>query len=68
MARRFAILAVGCLLLAAPASGDSGRSLGQVQASLSAARHKEARLSQQISGITANIRRLLGAGECGTVL
>jgi murein DD-endopeptidase MepM/ murein hydrolase activator NlpD len=60
MARRFAILAVGCLLLAAPASGDSGHSLGQVQASLSAARQKEARLSQQISGITANIRRLEG--------
>ena len=34
MARRFAILAVGCLLLASPASGDNGHSLGQVQAKL----------------------------------
>ena len=60
MVRRFAILAVGCLLLAAPASGDSGHhhSLGEVQAKLSAARQKEARLSQQISGLTANIRKL----------
>jgi murein DD-endopeptidase MepM/ murein hydrolase activator NlpD len=58
MARRLAIVAVGCLLLAAPASGDSGHSLGQVQAKLSAAHEKEARLTQQISGITANIRTL----------
>jgi len=58
MARRLAILAVGCLLLAAPASGDNGHSLGQVQAKLSATQQKEARLTQQISGITANIRTL----------
>jgi murein DD-endopeptidase MepM/ murein hydrolase activator NlpD len=58
MARRLAILAVGCLVLAAPASGDSGHSLGQVQASLSAARQKEARLTQELSSITGNIRKL----------
>jgi murein DD-endopeptidase MepM/ murein hydrolase activator NlpD len=60
MARRFAILAVGCLLLASPAAGDNGHSLGQVQAKLSAARQKEAHLTQQISGLTANIRKLEG--------
>jgi murein DD-endopeptidase MepM/ murein hydrolase activator NlpD len=60
MARRLAILAVGCLVLAAPASGDSGHSLGQVQASLSAARQKEARLTQELSSITGNIRKLEG--------
>ena len=34
MARRFAIVAVGCLLLAAPAAGDNGHSLGKVQSKL----------------------------------
>jgi murein DD-endopeptidase MepM/ murein hydrolase activator NlpD len=60
MGRRLAILAVGCLVLAAPAGGDNGHghSLGQVQASLSAARQKEARLKQELSSITGNIRRL----------
>jgi murein DD-endopeptidase MepM/ murein hydrolase activator NlpD len=58
MARRFAILAVGCLLLAAPAAGDNGHSLGEVQAKLSATRQKEARLTQQISGLTSDIRKL----------
>jgi murein DD-endopeptidase MepM/ murein hydrolase activator NlpD len=60
MARRFAILAVGCLLLAAPAAGDNGHSIGEVQAKLSAARQKEAHLTQQISGLTAEIRTLEG--------
>ena len=58
MARRFAILAVGCLLLAAPAAGENGHSLGQVQAKSSATRQKEARLTQQISGLTSDIRKL----------
>lgn len=58
MARRLAILAVGCLLLAAPAAGDSGHSLGEVQAKLSAARQKEARLQQQIGDLTGSIRQL----------
>jgi murein DD-endopeptidase MepM/ murein hydrolase activator NlpD len=60
MARRFAILAVGCLLLAAPAAGDNGHSIGEVQAKLSATRQKEAHLTQQISGLTAEIRTLEG--------
>jgi murein DD-endopeptidase MepM/ murein hydrolase activator NlpD len=59
MARRFAVLAVGCLLLASPAAGDNGRhSLWEVQAKLSAARQKEAQLTQQISGLTTDIRKL----------
>jgi murein DD-endopeptidase MepM/ murein hydrolase activator NlpD len=59
MARRFAILAVGCLLVASPAAGDNGHhSLGEVQAKLSATRQKEAQLTQQISGLTADIRKL----------
>ncbi|HSC74586.1 MAG TPA: peptidoglycan DD-metalloendopeptidase family protein [Gaiellaceae bacterium] len=58
MARRLAILAVGCLVLAAPAAGDSGHSLGEVQAKLSAARQKEARLQQQIGDLTSSIRQL----------
>jgi murein DD-endopeptidase MepM/ murein hydrolase activator NlpD len=58
MARRLAIVAVGCLVLAAPAAGDSGHSLGQVQAKLSAARQKEARLQQQIGDLTTSIRKL----------
>jgi murein DD-endopeptidase MepM/ murein hydrolase activator NlpD len=59
MGRRLAILAVGCLLLASPAAGDNGRhSLGEVQAKLSATRQKEAALKQQISGLTAGIRKL----------
>ena len=59
MARRLAILAVGCLLIASPAAGDNGRhSLGEVQAKLSATRQKEAALTQQISGLTVDIRKL----------
>jgi murein DD-endopeptidase MepM/ murein hydrolase activator NlpD len=58
MARRLAIVAIGCLLLAAPAAGDSGHSLGEVQAKLSAARQKEARLQQQIGDLTSSIRQL----------
>ncbi len=59
MARRFAILAVGCLLVASPAAGDNGHhSLGELQAKLSATRQKEAQLTQQISGLTADIRKL----------
>jgi murein DD-endopeptidase MepM/ murein hydrolase activator NlpD len=58
MARRLAIVAVGCLVLAAPAAGDSGHSLGQVQAKLSAARQKEAQLQQQIGDLTTSIRQL----------
>jgi len=58
MARRFAIVLAACCVLAAPAAGDNGHSLGEVQAKLSAARQKEARLRQQISDVTADIRSL----------
>ena len=58
MARRFAIVLLGCLLLAAPAAGDNGGKLGEVQARLSAARAKEARLTKEIGNITADIRTL----------
>jgi murein DD-endopeptidase MepM/ murein hydrolase activator NlpD len=58
MARRFAIVLAACCVLAAPAAGDNGHSLGEVQAKLSAARQKEARLRQQISALTADIRSL----------
>jgi murein DD-endopeptidase MepM/ murein hydrolase activator NlpD len=59
MGRRLAILALGCLLLAAPAAGDSGKR-ARVQAQLDAARAREARLSQQIGDITSQIRALEG--------
>ena len=58
MARRFAIVLAACCVVAAPAAGDNGHSLGEVQAKLSAARQKEARLRQQISDVTADIRSL----------
>jgi murein DD-endopeptidase MepM/ murein hydrolase activator NlpD len=58
MARRLAIVLAACFVLAAPAAGDNGGKLGQLQARISAARQKEARLTQQISGLTADIRSL----------
>jgi murein DD-endopeptidase MepM/ murein hydrolase activator NlpD len=59
MARRFAILALACLMLAAPAAGDSGKR-ARVQAQLNATRAKEARLTQQIGSLTSQIRSLEG--------
>jgi murein DD-endopeptidase MepM/ murein hydrolase activator NlpD len=58
MARRLAIVLAACCVLAAPAAGDDGGKLGQLQARISAARAKEARLTQQISSVTASIRSL----------
>jgi murein DD-endopeptidase MepM/ murein hydrolase activator NlpD len=58
MVRRSAIVLAACLLLAAPAAGDNGGKLGQLQSRISAARAKEAKLTQQISGLTGDIRRL----------
>ena len=58
MVRRSAIVLAACLLLAAPAAGDSGGKLGSLQERISAARAKEARLTHQISGLTADIRDL----------
>ena len=58
MVRCSAIVLAACLLLAAPAAGDNGGKLGQLQSRISAAHAKEARLTQQISGLTVDIRRL----------
>jgi murein DD-endopeptidase MepM/ murein hydrolase activator NlpD len=58
MARRLAIVLAACCVLAAPAAGDNGGKLGRLQARISAARAKEARLTQQISSVTADIRSL----------
>jgi murein DD-endopeptidase MepM/ murein hydrolase activator NlpD len=58
MARRLAVVLVLGLVLAAPASGDSGGKLGDVQARLAAAHAKEARLTAQISDVTVQIRSL----------
>ena len=58
MGRRLAIVCVACLVLAAPAAGDSGGKLGAVQARIAAARAKEARLTKQIGDVTASIRSL----------
>jgi murein DD-endopeptidase MepM/ murein hydrolase activator NlpD len=58
MASRLAVVLVAGLVLAAPASGDNSGKLGDVQARLSAARAKEARLAGQISDVTAKIRSL----------
>jgi murein DD-endopeptidase MepM/ murein hydrolase activator NlpD len=58
MGRRLAIVCVACLVLAAPAAGDSGGKLGAVQARIAAARAKEARLTKQIADVTASIRSL----------
>jgi len=58
MARRLALIVVAGLVLAAPAAGDNGGKLGDVQARLSAARAKEAHLTAQISDVTGQIRSL----------
>ena len=58
MARRLALIVVAGLVLAAPAAGDNGGKLGDVQARIAAARAKEARLTAQISGVTKQIRSL----------
>ena len=60
MARRLAVAIVAGLVLAAPASGDNSGKLQDVQARLSAARAKEARLTAQISDVTVQIRSLEG--------
>jgi murein DD-endopeptidase MepM/ murein hydrolase activator NlpD len=58
MARRFAIVLAACFVLAAPAAGDNGGKIGELQARITAARAKEARLTQEISAVTADIRAL----------
>jgi murein DD-endopeptidase MepM/ murein hydrolase activator NlpD len=58
MARRLALVLVAGLVLAAPAAGDNSGELGSVQARIAAARAKEARLTNQISDVTSQIRSL----------
>jgi murein DD-endopeptidase MepM/ murein hydrolase activator NlpD len=58
MARRLALVLIAGLVLAAPAAGDNSGKLGSVQARIAAARAKEARLTNQISDVTTQIRSL----------
>ena len=58
MARRLALIVMAGLFLAAPAAGDNGGKLGDVQARIAAARAKEARLTARISDVTKQIRSL----------
>jgi murein DD-endopeptidase MepM/ murein hydrolase activator NlpD len=58
MARKLALVLIAGLVLAAPAAGDNSGEHGSVQARLDAARAKEARLTNQISDVTSQIRSL----------
>jgi murein DD-endopeptidase MepM/ murein hydrolase activator NlpD len=58
MAPRLAVLLVAFLVLAAPAAGDNSGKLSTLQARITAARAKEARLTSEISDITGEIRTL----------
>ena len=60
MVRRTAIVLAAFLLLATPAAGDNGGKLEHVHARIDAARAKEARLTQSIASLTADIRQLEG--------
>jgi murein DD-endopeptidase MepM/ murein hydrolase activator NlpD len=60
MAPRLAVLLVAFLALAAPAAGDNSGKLSSLQARIAAARATEARLTTQISDVTAEIRALEG--------
>ena len=58
MVRRLTLVLIAGLVLAAPAAGDNSGKLGEIQARIAAARAKEARLTTQISDVTAQIRSL----------
>jgi murein DD-endopeptidase MepM/ murein hydrolase activator NlpD len=60
MARRLAILLVALLAFASPAAGDNSGKIDELHARIAAAQAKEARLTSQIHGITAQIRELEG--------
>ena len=60
MVRLSAIVFAACLLLTTTAAGDNGGKLGALQARIEAARANEARLTQQIAGVTSDIRALEG--------
>jgi murein DD-endopeptidase MepM/ murein hydrolase activator NlpD len=58
MARRLAVVLVAVLAFAAPAAGDNSSEISDLQARIEAARVKEARLTEQISEVTVEIRAL----------
>ena len=58
MARRLAVVLIAVLAFAAPAAGDNSSEISDLQARIAAARVKEARLTAQISDVTAEIRAL----------
>jgi murein DD-endopeptidase MepM/ murein hydrolase activator NlpD len=58
MARRLALVLVAVLAFATPAAGDNSGKISDLQARIAAARVKEARLTAQISDVTAEIRAL----------
>jgi murein DD-endopeptidase MepM/ murein hydrolase activator NlpD len=58
MARRLSLVLVAVLVFAAPAAGDNSGKISDLQARIAAARVKEARLTAQISDVTAEIRAL----------
>ena len=60
MARGLAVVLVALFVFAAPAAGDNGGKIGELQARIAAARQKEGRLTAQISDVTAEIRSLEG--------
>jgi murein DD-endopeptidase MepM/ murein hydrolase activator NlpD len=60
MGQRIALVLTALLVFAAPAAGDSGGKIGELQSRIAAARAKEARLTGEISGITSQIRKLEG--------
>ena len=58
MARRLAVVLIAVLVFAAPAAGDNSGKISDLQARIAAARAKEARLTTQITDVTADIRAL----------
>jgi len=58
MARRLAVLLIALLAFAAPAAGDNSSEISDLQARIAAANAQEARLTEQISDVTAEIHSL----------
>ncbi|CAN5306411.1 M23 family metallopeptidase [soil metagenome] len=58
MARLLAVVLIAVLAFAAPAAGDNSSEISDRQARIAAARAKEARLTEQISDVTIEIRAL----------